>query len=342
MRKALGEAAASIEIEGVRDSNKQAVTPPTARENAASLQWGTNDGATLLAVDIVEEAARSSSTGAASPPNQQGQPPSSLTAIVALCRCTGSNAVYTSPRASPPVETEAQISGVSTMGASSESADTPVSSSSKGVCVNGRGTAAASDRGSLPCSGSELLVSAVLKSLAVLVGVDGTSQGASPPSTAEMRTSASFSDPWKKRPSEAGHCQPDRLRVCKKSPPPPPRVGDGSDGTGPRAVPATSGVEASSSKAAGAARFNRGIGGRTCENALVDADGRRRLLFGGVLALLQELFEKEDQEQAAENGGEGETGSVSGAGVGDCLQGSGQRGQSEVWVSEVAKRDDKF
>jgi len=226
----------------------------------------------------------------------------------------------------------------------------PFDSSEEGG--GGRATAAVGDGGVPLFCGRELLVSAVLKSLALLVGADAAR--GEPRDTPDIGTSANsgdFSD--EARTTRVGHHQTDRLLVCKT----PLGTEGAGDGIRLRAgssdqyrvsldpplplaplisnkTPPAAGV-----KAADIVRFNQGVGGRTGGNVSeVDTDGRRRLLFRGVLTLLQKLFDNEKQARATDDGTGGETGRVVGAGAGFRLRASGQHGMDGVWVSAGTSR----
>lgn len=343
MRKAVGEAAASAG--GVPDSKQRVATE--AREDAAFLQWNIGEGAALLAADILEDATRSS-TGAAGPTTQQGGPPSSLISIVDLCRRSGSKAVISTcvgPKTSPFAETETRSFEVSAVEAGGSTGATVVFSE-KGD--GGRASAAARYGDVSPSSGSELLVSAVLKSLALLVGAD-TARVGPPPNTAEISAIPSWGDPGHEVRPRVDHYQTDRSLLWKT----PTSICKATDSIGPGAVPSDQHRDSLSLplplvpldfdtmpravEAVDTVRVSQGVGGRFGENAQVDTDGRRRLLFRGVFKLLRELFENEKQALATEDGRKGESESA-GAGAGCRLRASGQQGTNGVWVSAGARR----
>lgn len=345
-RKAAGEAAASAK--GVPES-KHGVTSET-REDAAFFQRSTGEGAVFLASAILEDLARSS-TGATGPTTQQGELPSSLTSIVAMCRRSGSKAVISScagPKAPPFVETNTRSFEASAVETGRMSTGAPAALSEEGG--GSRATAAARDGGVSPASGSDRLVGAVLKSLALLVGAD-TVHGAPPANTAEIRIFSFLGDPGNEVRSRVDNHKTDRLLIWKA----PTSIGKAGDGIGPRAVPSehrgslspplslvppdsdttppAAGVEA-----VDMVHLSHGAGGRTGENAQVDTDGRRRLLFRGVLRLLEELFKDENQVRCTEDGRKGESRRGARAGAGCRLQASGQQGKNGIWVSEGARR----
>lgn len=321
--------------------------------NAAYLEWNTDQGAALLTAEILGRAEWDNAATDAFA-QQGGRRVSSLSAIVALCRRTGSSPGATPSRSTtlPTRETETGSMEVTDKGRSTSS-QLPSSEEACG-CGDAAGDGR-SDRPPLPWSDNETLTSAVLKSMAILVGAAAPLGARSAAAAVESGTSAvSVAGPAegtgpKKMPPVPDQRQNSRSLFLKPPPTPHGHTGGGFGPTSPppplpppppprstlgEVSPAT-GVEVSRSKKGEVHRFDRGIGGLKGKDASaqVDTDNRRRVLVGGVLTLLQELFGKEGEGKP--EGNQEDQGRVRDI--------DGQRGQPSVeqenmiWVSEREK-----
>lgn len=334
--------------------------------NTACLQWDTGHGAALLAADILDRAI--SSDAALDASTQQGGRQSSLAEIVTVFRRAEGNASTTTPSrstAAPILEIETGSIEAVDKGRTSTSSSQLLSSEDtcgwREAASNGL-----SDRLPLPpWSETKILTSAVLESMAELVGA------AAPPSAhseavVEVGTSvasvvgpAEGNVPNKALPTPSQH-QNSLPRFLPPSPPPHAHHPGGSAGPSPLPRPPpsprsplpppppalglmspASGVDASGSKRGETQqrrRLDRVIAdpaGKD-ERAQINSDNRRRLLVGGVLTLLEEIFAKDGEGKL--EGGRGDHGRVV-RDVGDQRERASveQESKRRVWVSEQAK-----
>lgn len=334
--------------------------------NAAGLVWNIEQGAALLAVDALHRAAfipDDAQEAAAKHRRGSSSSTSSLAAIVTLCRAGINARALPANRKNASTSLETQNKAVDDDDA--KTSCIPLSSPKDG---NGNREATGSGRSGFlvrPRCENWLLANAVLKSMAMLVGVPaaaatkvgpssstrGTSEGNRPktlhPNHNPHQNESPLSSPPLPLPpllaSDAGdhierrNIQPDRCGGLS-SPPltslPPSPPGP----TGMSVLPPVARVEASLVQTARVLRANGDSGDQTIKNdkrATIDKDNSRRLLFRGVLSLLVEIFEKDD---VISKHGESE-GEEGGSDLGNRdhqLQRAPGRQESEslVWVSD--------
>lgn len=336
--------------------------PPGTTDDAACFEWDTDQGAALLAADILDRAAwRNAVTPHGASAQQAGQRLSSLPAIVALTRrTTGGKATAPPGRSTASVETEIGSSKADEKdrGASAKRFPTEDTTCWRELAAgNGR-----SDALPLAWSESKTLRSAVLESMVMLVDAAGAPRARSASSVESGTSAASVGGPvdgsksGRQMPPASDHHQGGRSRFSKPSPLPHGHTGRGIEAPSlPQSLPPpppppplsglgtvspAAGVEVSGLKREETQRSDRSIVDQTgtAESAQVDTDNRRRVLFAGVLTMLQELFGEEGEREPERSLGRQKRGRGD---AGDGLEQTSEAEQetkSRAWVSEACER----